>query len=181
MMPRIEVHDTVFPAELYHQLWLLISTLQWVEGWHTNSKISYTIENAELVKGGKYNRDDISEKVKNDAIEKAWAVLQEKILGPRKLLRCYANRMLIGMEGYPHTDTRKENNEDLTCVAYFCGPDWVPEWGGETVVFREGEIIRSVVPKMNRVFVFPSNMLHAARSVTRICTRPRVTMMFKCT
>ena len=48
-----------------------------------------------------------------------------------------------------------------------------------TVVFQDNEIIHSVLPKFGRVFMFDSNMLHAARPVSRVCSDLRAVLVFK--
>lgn len=41
---------------------------------------------------------------------------------------------------------------------------WKPDWGGETVFYKDGECIDIVVPKPGRVVIFPGNELHGAKA-----------------
>ena len=85
-----------------------------------------------------------------------------------------------GMDAYPHYDST--SNEDVTVIVYLCGPYWNISCGGETVIYnKSNDIIASAVPRQNRIFAFKSNMLHSARSVTKICEMQRITLMFKAT
>ena len=180
MMRRIEVHDDVFEHQMHNALYAYITQLEYRDGWHSNSNIEYTQFHAEIGHGGKGNRDDITAHISSPVVLAAWELVQTKVLREKhKLLRCYANKNVYGTEGYPHRDTDKHNTTDITCVCYFCGPEWKLAWCGETALVLGGEIIKSVLPRENRLFLFPSHMKHIARSVTKLCERPRITLMFK--
>ncbi len=58
---------------------------------------------------------------------------------------------------------------------------WNANWAGETAIFDSstGEIIRSVLPKWRRLLIFPSNMYHVGRGVSRICPLLRTVLVFK--
>lgn len=92
-----------------------------------------------------------------------------------KLIRCYANGYTYGTDGYFHTDSDQEG--DLTVILYICD-EWQMDWAGETVV-SDGKTYWAYLPSPNRVLIIPSNMLHAARSVSRKCTSLRTTLMWK--
>jgi Rps23 Pro-64 3,4-dihydroxylase Tpa1-like proline 4-hydroxylase len=57
--------------------------------------------------------------------------------------------------------------------------EWSINWAGELVFFSNDEIIKAVLPKKNTAVIFPSHMIHVARSVSRICYQVRRTLMFK--
>jgi len=80
------------------------------------------------------------------------------------------------VEGYPHTDSIREH--DKTLVIYL-NENWKREWGGETIIYDQNNIVHAELPKFNHGLVFPGNMYHVARSVSRICPNLRTTVMFK--
>lgn len=108
----------------------------------------------------------------------AWTHLKTKFFPTSRLIRCYANAHTYGIEGYPHTDSKRP--QDTTAVIYL-NRDWLREWGGETMVYDGNTILHAELPDFNTGLVFPSNMYHTARSVSRICSELRVTLMFKMT
>jgi SM-20-related protein len=192
---RLEVYDSFFPPSLLLDLNALVSGTRWKPGWYSNRKFPVTQFNVDFGKATGKNRDDISGRLTNHPeLIKAWGEIQTRVLRvPHALLRCYANLNVYGTEGYPHKDSK--NPDDITTLVYLCGaiaPDdsqeevkqdegWKLEYGGETVIAQNGDIVKAVLPRENRLLVFSSNMTHAARGVTRACTKPRITLMFKST
>jgi hypothetical protein len=80
------------------------------------------------------------------------------------------------VEGYPHMDSVRSN--ETTAVVYL-NKEWFREWGGETVFYEGDEIIEGVVPKFGRLVTFPSNIVHVARAVSRVCPVNRITLVLK--
>jgi SM-20-related protein len=190
---RLEVHDSFFSPSLLLDLTTLISGTRWKPGWYSNRKFQVTQFNVDFGKAGGKNREDISQRLTNHPeLLKAWMEIQYRVLrAPHALLRCYANLNVFGTEGYPHKDS--DNQHDITSLVYMCcgarpveeegvqDAGWKLEYGGETVIAQNGDIVKAVLPRENRLLVFSSNMTHAARGVTRACTKPRITLMFKST
>jgi uncharacterized protein DUF6817 len=57
---------------------------------------------------------------------------------------------------------------------------WEPDWAGETVFLsNDGDIFKSVLPRTNRAVIFPSDVQHAGRGVSRKCMVLRKTLIFK--
>lgn len=54
--------------------------------------------------------------------------------------------------------------EGAITVMIYPNLEWKPQWGGETVLYEDGECIDTVVPKPGRVVMFPGNMLHGAKA-----------------
>jgi hypothetical protein len=87
------------------------------------------------------------------------------------------NAYTYGTEGYFHADSQRR---DERTVVVFMNDYWEPDWAGETVFLDAGaEISKSVLPKRNRAVVFPSEVQHAGRGVSRKCTVLRRTLIFK--
>ena len=95
-----------------------------------------------------------------------------------KLLRCYANGHTYGNDANIHYDDFRENT-----ITYIFYPikTWNVDWGGETIFWdrTDREIIESVIPKSNRLLIFPSKLWHGARPMSRYCSSLRITLMFK--
>ena len=61
----------------------------------------------------------------------------------------------------------------------YVNEQWDRDWAGETVFFDGHNILKAVLPKWNRLVIFPSAMDHCARSVSRICSKLRVILVYK--
>jgi SM-20-related protein len=157
----------------------------WRFGWKSNSKSdAYAFWHKHFAgyirkkKGGErpepYPCDE--ELRSNSAtIHALWRHLAATVMQGHTLYRCYANAQAYGSDGTLHTD-----KNDWTAV-YYPHARWEPNWAGETVLFNEerDDIIVSIYPKPNRLVVFPGNMPHLARGVSRTCPVLRVTLSFK--
>lgn len=183
-MARIEIYDDFFQPPELTAIERLISDVKWRDGWRSNrERPEYTQFNCDFTGTGAANREDAKGRIKDEysnALLTAWDAIQERaIRAPQMLLRCYANLSRYGIDGMPHRDTAKENADDLTCLLYCVKGAWPLEWAGETVLCQGDEIVKSVMPKENRLLLFPSSMLHIARGVTRACFEQRITLMWK--
>lgn len=171
----IKTYETVFPEELLKQLTETLQNVPWQYGWHSNKNIEFTHWNHSFVRAGAHNGIDVAGDLP-PLLATAWQYIQDTITGPMDLLRCYANTHTFGIEGYPHTDSRRDADE--TIVIYF-SPYWQRNWGGETIVYDGDTIIHAELPRYNKGLRFHGNQWHQARSVTRICPAQRITLMFK--
>jgi SM-20-related protein len=174
------IYDSVLENDLYQAVLRYMENARWKRGWKSNEKLKYTHFNLDVYDGGRNNRADISSML-GQPIGEAWRTISKKTdLESYKVLRCYANLYEYAIEGYPHTDVTGDFSHDKTLILYCCDK-WEIGWMGETSLIEGGEIIKAVLPKPNRLFMFPSKTLHVARGVTRECQRPRITLMFKVT
>jgi len=174
-MNSIKKIEQVFPEELLKDVTAMIDSVPWKYGWASNKSIEFTHWNHSFAKGGALNTLDISDQL-SGTIKSAWEHIQANITGPQQLLRCYTNSHTFGVEGYPHTDSRR--SEDKTLVIYM-NKHWQRDWGGETTIYSGDEIAHAELPKYNRGLVFSGSDWHSARAVTRICPAQRITLMFK--
>lgn len=165
----------VLPDELQKSVKGVIDTVPWKYGWASNKSIEFTHWNYDFADAGALNSIDVSNKLQGP-IKDAWDHIQKHITGPSALLRCYTNSHTFGVEGYPHTDSRRE--ADKTILIYMT-PDWQRNWGGETVVYHGNEIAHSELPHYGSGLIFHGADWHCARAVTRICPAQRITLMFK--
>jgi len=174
-MNSISQIKQVFPEELLKKVKAQIDAVPWKYGWASNRNIEFTHWNYDFGKAGSDNGLDISHRLP-PTIKEAWDFIQATHIGPQTLLRCYTNSHTFGVEGYPHTDSRRP--DDYTIVVYMT-PEWQRNWGGETTVYEEDTIIHAELPKYNDSLIFRGNQWHCARAVTRICPAQRITLMFK--
>lgn len=174
-MNSIKRIEQVFPEELLKDVTTIIDSVPWRYGWASNKSIEFTHWNHSFAKGGALNTLDISDQL-TGTIQAAWQHIQDNITGPQQLLRCYTNSHTFGVEGYPHTDSKRD--ADKTLVIYM-NKHWQRDWGGETTIYHGDDIAHSELPKYNRGLVFSGSDWHSARAVTRICPAQRITLMFK--
>lgn len=149
----------------------------WKYGWPSNKSMGYAHWNKNFAQdsGGSTNGLDIANKL-SEPISSVWNHIRAQHLSDVKLIRCYANAHTYGVEGYPHTDSNRP--ADRTLVLYL-NKEWRREWGGETIVYDDQDIVHAEIPKFNHGIIFPGNQFHVARGVTRICPALRMTLMFK--
>ena len=174
-MTEVKRIAQVLPQELITKVSEVIDTVPWRYGWNSNRSIEYTHWNHSFAKAGALNTIDVSDQI-SGPIAEAWQYLQQHHIGPAKLLRCYTNSHTFGVEGYPHTDSKRK--EDKTLLIYM-NKHWQRDWGGETTIYSGDDIVHAELPKYNNALIFNGADWHSARSVTRICPAQRITLMFK--
>ena len=130
---------------------------------------------------GSQNLADVSAVLAADGapapVSATWQLVQRMHLPGNLLIRCYLNGYTYGTDGYFHTDSERL---DEHTIVLFMNDYWEPDWAGETVFLGEDdEIIKAVLPRRNRAVIFPSNLRHAGRAVSRKCTILRRTLIFK--
>jgi len=150
----------------------------WSYGWKSNHKYPYGHWNIDITKTAITNSVDVRNKLPEPFVP-AWDKINTEIFLDKAILtRCYSNRHTFGTEGYIHTDT--ERAEDYTAIIYM-NKEWDANWGGETTFYNKEitGIIDAVLPSYARLVVFPGDVPHCARAVSRICPQVRTTLMFK--
>lgn len=107
-----------------------------------------------------------------------WRDLLRKPLRNQLLSRCYANAMPAGVGGGVHLDS--DCRDHLTAI-YYPQPGWQADHGGETLFFNRSasEVIKAVVPKPDRLVIFPGTIPHVARPFYGPGHQQRITLMFK--
>ena len=177
----VQIFDDVVPVDMYKELLIATRRVPWLFGWNTPSNPSSRYWHHEIGYGRKENMLDISANVKKHPLPifsqyQDW-LRSSLIPNDSKILRFYLNAQTYGTDGWPHTDT--DRNDELTGVLYL-NEGWKPEWGGETVVFDDsGDIQAAVIPRANRLLTFPSNKLHAPRPLSKAFEGLRVVLVVK--
>jgi len=174
-MYKIQRIQNCLPEPLLTEITNFIHNANWKYGWNSNGNMGFSHWNFNISKTGSENGLDISNHISGPASD-VWKYLQSTYFPNTVLLRCYANAHTYGIEGYPHTDSKRSH--DMTIVLYL-NKTWKREWAGETVIFDEDTIQHAEMPKYNSALIFNGNKFHVARGVTRICPEQRLTLMFK--
>lgn len=179
----IRVIDHAIPPAILRDVAAEVGSFAYQYGWKSSRHLDpFAHWNHRIIAARKRNTTDQRHLLRRDIYPAVGAWLDwltTVVVGPNALLRLYANAHTYGIEGYPHTDTSRDRGE--TTVLMYCNDEWDPAWGGETVVFDADyrEIALSVLPRFGRIFLFPSNRMHAARGLTRACPVQRVTLVAK--
>ena len=175
-MSTIQTFENFLPTELIERVVAQIDTIGYKYGWKSNPRFDQFHWNCNLAKSGStMNGIDVSGEL-DGAAKDCWTHIQQNYFPDAVLLRCYSNAHTYGVEGYPHTDSRRL--QDQTIVVYL-NKQWRREWGGETLIYNGQDIAAASLPAYNRAVSFPGINWHVARGVSRVCTTLRNTLMFK--
>lgn len=174
----IRVYDKLITNSMAEQAMETIMSKGFQYGWQSSAGVPFGHWNLGFSSAGEFlnNRKDVAHDLP-DSIKKIWEFIHPVVFGKnRVLVRSYCNAHTYGTEGYVHRDSPVPS--DLTAIVYL-NRKWNPDWAGETALLEKGEIIKSVLPKWKRILVFPSNMPHVARAVSRYCPEARIVLVFK--
>lgn len=101
----------------------------------------------------------------------------------------YINGQTANQEGTIHQDNVDENALTILYYPILLNHDpsnyfWDIHWGGETLFYndKKDEIIKSVLPKPNRLVIFPGSIPHRASAPTKYMgsDQLRISLAFKC-
>jgi SM-20-related protein len=179
---NIIVLDDFLPHIMYDILTQFVSREPLAYGSRSNFKTDpHGHWSRDFVAAGPHNLADVSSMLAGNEtfapLHAAWEFLRDTRLTSSVLIRCYLNGYTYGTDGYFHTDAQRP--DEYTTILYM-NDYWEPDWAGETVFLGEGcDIISAVLPRHNRVVIFPSNVQHAGRAVSRKCMVLRKTLVFK--
>jgi 2OG-Fe(II) oxygenase superfamily len=175
----INVYDDLVDETLVNEVINVTRRIGFRYGWKSNNQVSFSHWNVALSRTGtsSNNRKDIRSELPPPVL-KLWESFQPTLLpNTPVLIRTYSNGYTYGNDGYIHQDSQAP--EDMSAIIYL-NKDWNANYAGETALFDStGEIIRSVLPKWRRLLIFPANMYHVGRGVSRICPHLRNVLVFK--
>lgn len=173
----IRCFDDAIPEDLLTECVTEVERRGWQYGWRSNKMLGFGHWNI-VLSDSKVEREEVYHEVPQ-CIRDLWDYIQPRFLPTTPVLvRSYANAHTYGVEGYIHRDSKFA--EDQTAVIYY-EKDWKPEWAGETIFLNEAEddVIKAILPRYNRMSVFPGNIKHAGRGVSRICPVARKVLVLK--
>ncbi len=176
---KIDVYDDLLDEALINEVLNIVRRYGFRYGWKSNNQVTFSHWNVALSRTGTNsgNRKDIRGELPAPVL-KLWESFQPALLpNTPVLIRTYSNGYTYGNDGYIHQDSQAP--EDMSAIIYL-NKEWNANFAGETALFDStGEIIRSVLPKWRRLLIFPANMYHVGRGVSRICPHLRNVLVFK--
>jgi hypothetical protein len=95
-------------------------------------------------------------------------------LKPQRILMNLFNH---GDSSWLHKDS--QYSKDWTVILYM-NDYWDINWGGDTVLVEDNEILHSCAPTPGKMFLFRSDLLHGARPVSREAPFPRFGLTYQC-
>lgn len=91
--------------------------------------------------------------------------------------RVIANLFAHGDSSWLHKDC--EQHDAWTIILYL-NEAWDLNWGGETILADNNEVLKSFAPTPGKFIIFKSNVLHGPRPVSREAPYPRFGLTFQC-
>lgn len=171
----VQVIDNFLTGKELEDLTHHVKAAGFTFGWKSNQNLGYAHWNHTFAGRDKHRRDPV-ESYLDHVCSPVVSKMKHYMPSNARIIRCYSNAYTYGTEGYPHTDSNYSG--DITAMVYL-NDLWDRAWAGETVFFDEQEIVKSVMPKYGRLVLFHSEMLHAARSVSRVCPDARIVFVVK--
>jgi len=93
-------------------------------------------------------------------------------------IRAYVNSAVNSDSYYIHRDC-PENRNDVT-VLYYANLNWQPDWGGETIFYKDDDdAVLAVSPRPGRLVVSRGAILHRGTVPTQDCHEARLTIAYK--
>lgn len=91
--------------------------------------------------------------------------------------RIVLNMYNHGDSSWLHADCEKDN---AWTILLFMNEYWDLNWGGDFVLVKNNEIYKCTAPTPGKFILFKSNILHAARPVSREAEYPRIGLAIQC-
>jgi hypothetical protein len=174
----IQCYDNILDNNILNSLWEKYKKFPFTYYWKSNKEHQLFHWNHSLIKSSGKNIEDIQNQFDLNSIEAHfWQFIKTK--HPNcSMLRAYVNAYTYGTDPAPHTDSIRNN--EITYLLYL-NNNWNPVWCGETVIFNKqrSDIEKAFIPKFNRFISFPSNHLHSARPIHKLCNELRIVLVFK--
>lgn len=106
-------------------------------------------------------------------------LIQAKTNNKYKIDRVYANGQTFGMPGSVHTDVEPEKYGSFFTFLYYLNIPWEPIWAGQTLFFKENNLLHTQPYSPNCGVLFDSKIPHVGMDPSRHCKKLRVTVAFK--
>ena len=151
----ISIIDDFFSEEMYNGLLRFLDLYGLMKyGWKSNDETDDHGHWTAVFSGtDRQNKVDATNRLPHELAE-PWQRVRS-VMKDKSLVTCYMNGHTYGVDGYFHSDSNED--EYSTAIVYIVDGKWNPDWGGETAFLddRTGEIKASILPKRNRVVIFP--------------------------
>ncbi|MFT4243166.1 MAG: 2OG-Fe(II) oxygenase [Acidovorax sp.] len=180
----IEIVDNFLSPEEWKQSGISLTGDIWQYGWPRRSHLNEHPTWHVFIAGR--NRPEekscLEELSSNDRwrfLIPVWQRIKEKYMPDADLRGVYANGHTYGIESSIHRDSRK--GEYTKTALLFMHRIWPTTWGGETCFYSttSEDLIKSVIPKPNRLVVFDGEIPHNVRSPSIGCELLRISIAFK--
>jgi len=174
---QLQIIDDQLPADL------LAKCIEEAEGAKTY-RVLYGAGDGQF--GFKYNwhfnNIDEGEEIESKPFADLWVEVKKHLPENIRLHRGYVNAHSFGVEDCIHID-ETDIVDGLTVVVYLCTA-WYPEWFGQTCFYQKydkinNEIVKSVLPKYNRMIIFDKNVAHSVAPLSRRFAGIRLSAMYK--
>jgi hypothetical protein len=116
----------------------------------------------------------------NGELEKIWEAIDFSFKEDGfnlKVDRIIGNLFAHGDSSWLHKDC---DNENAWTAILYLNDHWDLNWGGETVLVENNEILKSFAPTPGKFILFKSNIIHGPRPVSREAPWPRFGLTFQC-
>jgi hypothetical protein len=184
------VIDNFFPEELINSVIAEANQQEWQ---FRRSDTDEDIYWAKYIFGITYNpnKQFFIQEFVSENVKQCWEFFKSKTncILDNNLETVYFNGLTHGIEAHAHVDSHTKNF--TTVIIYVC-ENWNSHWGGETVffngeysknpadnIFYSHDIVKSVLPKYNRIVLFDGKTVHAVRPISKTFKGLRKTLMFK--
>lgn len=113
-------------------------------------------------------------------VERIWEMLDYSFradgfnLKPGRII---CNLFGHGDSSWLHEDSDRDTA--WTAIVYL-NDFWDLNWGGETILVENNEILKAFAPTPGKFILFKSNLTHGARPVSREAPYPRLGLTFQC-
>jgi hypothetical protein len=91
--------------------------------------------------------------------------------------RVIANLFAHGDSSWLHKDC---DLDSAWTIIIYLNDYWDLNWGGETILVENNEILKAFAPTPGKFIAFKSNILHGPRPVSREAPYPRFGLTFQC-
>jgi Rps23 Pro-64 3,4-dihydroxylase Tpa1-like proline 4-hydroxylase len=185
--------DNFYPQSLIDPVVLNSISYEWkFDRSDKNDDVYWTISVYGYIFAPKAEERIFSKEFKFEEVKNCWEFIKNKFqnkISDKNLSSCYFNGLTYGTESHAHIDSQIEKT--VTIICYVCEA-WNSHWGGETCfynmeysnnpsdkIFYSHEIIKSVLPRYNRIVIFDGSVVHSVRQTSKCFKGIRKTLMFK--
>jgi len=186
----LQVIDDAIPQELYMECVDWLKNVAMLHGWRATGNAPGSFWHRNFVLDGSfknhYTPDAVSQTLRHQdlmaqdiPLAPIARLISDKYFGGLAFSRVWINAQNFGDESAVHRDFEREYDATSRAAIWYPVQEWNENWGGDFAVFNDdGEINGAVAVKPNRLVVMNGNLRHAARPMSRFCTKLRISVAF---